>query len=76
MNKCECGKFWEDDELRHETVSDPFCTGDSWYTVTEVFCPECGSDGLEEVHICLSCREAEAQPGLDECAPCFLKNGG
>lgn len=76
QNKCEdCGGLFDDDELRHETVSDPFCTGDSWYTETEVFCPnpKCNSDALEVVHMCSTCGEFETLDGFDDCQTCVAE---
>ena len=70
QNKCECGWIGDDDELRHEVNSDPYGTGDSWYYHTEVFCPKCGSDYIDEVTMCLSCLEVEAEEGYDDCANC------
>lgn len=76
MNKCECGGLFEDDELKHTTIHDVFATGDYWNTEVEVTCAKCGSDAIEQVYMCCDCGEVEAEPGLDECVPCFRKNGG
>lgn len=70
MNKCECGGLFEDDELNHRTVHDVFATGDYWNTEVEVSCPKCGSDYIEEVTMCISCLEVEAEEGYDDCAKC------
>lgn len=76
QNKCECGFIGDDDELNHETIHDVFATGDHWNTEIAVTCPKCGSDYIDEVVMCVSCLEVEAEDGLDECVPCFNKNGG
>lgn len=74
MHKCDnCDGYFEEAELRHETVSDPFATGDSWHYEIEVFCPKCGSDSIGEVSMCAVCDKVEAAEGLDECQACFDK---
>jgi hypothetical protein len=69
-NKCECGWIGDDDELNHRTIHDVFATGDYWNTEIEVTCPKCHSDYIDEVSMCNSCLEVEAEEGYDDCANC------
>lgn len=70
QNKCECGWIGDDHELNHETIHDVFATGDYWNTEVAISCPKCGSDYIEEVVMCRSCLEAEAEEGGDDCMKC------
>lgn len=73
MNKCECGKLWEDDELKHEVIHDVFATGDYWNTEIAVSCPACHSDYIEEVVMCHTCGEFETLDGFDDCQTCVAE---
>jgi len=69
--KCECGWIGDEDELRRNKVSDPYGTGDVWYTQIEVNCPQCGSDYIDEVYMCETCGERPVEEGYDDCLPCI-----
>lgn len=69
--KCfDCERLHDDHELSMNTISDPYGTGDSWYTITETSCPHCAGS-VEEVWMCVSCCEHEPEDGYDECADCL-----
>lgn len=65
-----CETFVED--LRRCVESDPFGTGDSWYTETVYKCRTCGSDDIEELAPCDACGVALPLDGFDDCARCVL----
>jgi len=72
-NYCHtCEQFRDDDDLERVTVSDPFGTGDSWYTETEVNCATCHTDDLEEVSPCEACGDALPLEDFEDCARCIL----
>ena len=65
-----CEAFLFDDPIQ-DTQSDPFGTGDSWYTETTYICPTCRLDEIEEMIACDSCGDELPLDGYDDCAKCI-----
>jgi hypothetical protein len=72
-NYCHtCEAFRDDSELIETVESDPFGTGDSWYTESTMTCATCKSDDVEEVEPCEACDDALPLDDFDDCARCIL----
>jgi len=69
---CECEQFIDDPVRR--TDSDPFGTGDSWYTETTYVCPQCYGEDIDERTPCDHCRERLPIEGYDDCLECIVEN--
>lgn len=59
------------DECDQETVTDPYCTGDSPAEVY-VTCPKCYSDCIDDIWLCDACDKAPTLDGYEDCAVCIL----
>lgn len=66
-----CEEFLCEDPVR-DTQSDPFGTGDSWFTETTYICPTCRLDELEELAECNTCGERLPFDIFDDCAECMV----
>ncbi len=68
---CHDCKAFTGDPKRH-VESDPFMTGDSWYTETTYRCVECNGEDIEEMVACECCGDALPLDGYDDCAKCII----
>ena len=76
MNKKQychtCEDFRDECELTETVESDPFGTGDSYYTESTLECKTCKGDDIEEVFPCETCEQALPLDDFDDCARCIL----
>ena len=74
-NYCHtCEQFRSDDELDTHVESDPFATGDTWYTERTLSCATCKGEDIEELFACEACDEALPLEDFEDCARCILND--
>ena len=67
-----CETFTREHLMDAVHISDPYGTGDTWYTETEPSCPECHSSDVEEMEPCDACATNVPLDGMDDCAFCIM----
>lgn len=65
--RCPCGCTFD----RSEAVEVETCGADYRDVETTLHCPECDGEDFDDVILCDVCREADAEPGADQCRDCL-----
>ncbi|MCK5496373.1 MAG: hypothetical protein KAI41_07665 [Hyphomicrobiaceae bacterium] len=74
-NYCHtCEQFRDASELDEHVESDPFGTGDTWYSESTISCATCKGEDIEEVFACEACEDALPLEDFDDCARCILRD--
>ena len=66
---CDCGKYFEEEELVSETVwsHSNYIGFGGWYPETTDRCPYCGGEDIEDAYECEICGEPTLIEVCDKC---------